>query len=201
MNGKRMSVSIRLMSVGIGFMLLSGCAGGGSTAPTGTRSVADAPVAAKRENVSRFGTDRVRVPLELRGGALYIRGTVNGKPVLLIVDTGASSTVFDRAAVARLGLPTRATGMRSVGIGMHSVEMRQLPLIAMNVVSGDAGADRIGPGFALSMSPTQIDLSTMVSNKLSRGMEAPSGLLGLDVLRAYDAIIDTREGAMYLVRK
>lgn len=201
MNRKRVSVSMQWMSVAIGFVLLSGCAGGGSASPAGSRKAAESPATGKRESVSRFGADRVRVPLELRGGALYIRGTVNGKPVLLIVDTGASSTVFDRAAVARLGLPTRATGMRSVGIGMHSVEMRQLPLIAMNVGSGDAGSEPKGPGFALSMSPTQIDLSTMVSNKISRGMEAPSGLLGLDVLRAYDAIIDTREGAMYLVRK
>ncbi len=199
MSGKGAWAWLGLMSAGIGLVLLSGCAGGGSTGAGGSKAPSKA-IASKSagvgdfvqgEGVARFGADRMRVPLELRGGALYVRGTVNGKLVLLIVDTGASSTVFDRGAVARLGLPTRATGMRSVGIGMHSVEMRQLPVIAMDV----------GSGVSLSMSPTQIDLSTMVSSKLSRGMEAPSGLLGLDVLRAYDAIIDTRESAMYLKRR
>ena len=128
----------------------------------------------------------VRVPLQHIGNLLYIRGTYKGKPVILILDTGASSTTFDRTAVAKLGIPTQATGMRSIGIGAHSIETRQLPVIQIDY-----------PGISVTCAPTQLDLTTLVQSKVARGMEAPAGLLGLEVMKSYDAIIELREPAIY----
>ncbi|HQY88231.1 MAG TPA: aspartyl protease family protein [Tepidisphaeraceae bacterium] len=165
--------------LGVISLALAGCASTSSS--TQTVALAD-----HDDRPVTIPAGYARVPLQHVGNLLYIRGAYKGKPVLLIVDTGASSTTFDRNAVTRLGIPTQATGMRSIGIGAHSIETRQLPVIQLDY-----------PGISISCAPTQLDLTTLVQSKLARGMEAPGGLLGLDVMKSYDAIIDLREPAIY----
>lgn len=175
-------VFVRCFLVLIGVMFSLALIGCGSTSPSQTIALADRDDARPVTIPGGY----IRVPLQHIGNLLYIRGKYKGKSVTLILDTGASSTTFDRNAVVRLQIPTQATGMRSIGIGAHSIETRQLPVIQLDY-----------PGISILCAPTQLDLSTLVQSKLARGMEAPAGLLGLEVMKSYDAIIDLREPAIY----
>lgn len=74
-----------------------------------------------------------------------IPGAVNGKPVRMIVDTGAWSTVLFRPAAERLGLSLAAHGY-SNGIGGTSVTYRSRvdDLMVGNLHSGKVPIDVIG---------------------------------------------------------
>ena len=65
------------------------------------------------------------MPLETHGDLLFVRGTIRGAPVFLLVDTGAERTLLTEAAVERLDLPRdyqHAT--RTYGIGSSSAIVR-----------------------------------------------------------------------------
>jgi hypothetical protein len=62
------------------------------------------------------GAERVRVPVEFAGGAVFVPTLVNGEAVWMILDTGATMSVLSAPVVERLGVVPAGTGA-GAGVG------------------------------------------------------------------------------------
>ena len=165
-------------------IFMAGCASAGSDAPT-TRAAS--------EKVERAASTAGmhRVPLILTGqNSALVEIKINGKEIVLLLDTGAQGTVMDIAATTALGVKSTGGAGYSQGVGAGRVAMRQAEVITMDMA-----------GFEARVAPSLQDFSALMNNWRRRGGKPIIGLLGYDVLHAYGAIIDLNEGAMYLRRK
>ena len=129
------------------------------------------------------------IPLELMniegdGYHLMIKAEVNGKPVRLLVDTGASKTVFDKTRLQALvedGAEEHYEDLEqlSTGLGTNSmqgqvaeldsfsfgnVEIKEYPVVVLDMDHVNQSYDMLG----------------------DRGID---GVLGSDILKKYDAVI------------
>jgi predicted aspartyl protease len=114
-----------------------------------------------------------QVPLEVHNRLLVVPAGINGRWVKLLVDTGAERTVLSADVVERLGLQRdEKTITRSTGVGgvytAHDAIIPGLVLggVRFPVTRVSVGQFRFGPGLAAD------------------------GLLGSDVLLAFDLDID-----------
>ncbi len=126
-----------------------------------------------------------QMPLQAQDALLVVPAGINGKRVRLVVDTGAERTTLSDSVAERIGLPhdTRHA-TRSLGVGgattTNDVTLERLVL-------GDKRfpVDRIAVGaFKL---------------RSERGLDA-DGLLGADILLAFDMDIDVPGGKLTLYR-
>ena len=124
------------------------------------------------------------VPVVYRAGLLFVTATVNGKPVRLVLDTGAQRTLLTEAAVRRLGLPSDLShGTRTWGIGG--------PTSAF-----DARVRR----FALAGVAFDMPLVTVGRFHLAPQQGGADGMFGADLLRLFDIDLDAAAGRMVLYR-
>lgn len=131
-----------------------------------------------------------RVPLIVSGqNALLVEVTLRGERMLMLVDTGAQSTVLDIGVARRLGLAMRPTPSYSIGIGAGRVAARE----------GEATTFTLGT-FHATIAPRLQDFTSLTWNGLARGGRPVVGLLGYDALQSYHAILDVDGGAMWLRR-
>jgi predicted aspartyl protease len=116
----------------------------------------------------------VELPVTLAAGVPVVRFTVSSKELLLILDTGAQSTVISTGAADRLQLPRSMVyprRMRGLGGGLVGGAVG-LPGLAV------AGIEL--PNFGALVAPIELKLSGIV----------PDGLLGADILSDYDVDLD-----------
>lgn len=121
-----------------------------------------------------------RVPMAVRERLLVVPVGIDGKWITLLVDTGAERTAISEQAANRLGLKrdTKGPPTRSVGLGGA-------------VVSRDA----LVPGLVLG--GVRFPVERVAVGKFQLGSEvAADGLLGSDVLLAYDLDIDIPAGQL-----
>lgn len=164
------------------FILLSGCA---TTTQPATKQAS--------EKVERAASTAGmhRVPLVLTGqNSALVEMTLNGKEIVLLLDTGAQGTVIDIAVARSLGVKVSAIESYGRGVGAGRVASRQGEVVTLKM-----------SGFDAQVAPTLQDFSGLTNNWLRRGGKPIVGLLGYDVMRAYGAIIDLNEGAMYLRKR
>jgi predicted aspartyl protease len=126
-----------------------------------------------------------QIPLHVRDRLLVVPAGINGTWVHLVVDSGAERTTISAAAVARLSLPHDPRyKVQSVGIGGTTT-------------STDVTIDRLvlgGVHFPIErVAAGAFDLHN------GSGLDA-DGLLGADVLLAYDMDIDVPAGVLTLYR-
>lgn len=79
---------------------------------------APAPAIAQGQRPSAaFRADAQAIPFELfRGTRIFFRGTINGRPVSIMLDSGASSTVISKRYADTVGLAgTRSMTVRGIG--------------------------------------------------------------------------------------
>jgi predicted aspartyl protease len=150
---------------------LTGCTGGGDA---GLRT-AEGFCLLKR---------RAEIPVETHGDMLFVRATIRGTPVMLLVDTGAERTLLTEAAVERLHLPRdyqHAT--RTFGIGSPTATWdAKLP---DGMILGDTHFP------AESVTVGRFNIMHVAG-------EAADGLLGADVLLAFDVDIDAANSRLTL---
>lgn len=172
--------------------LMAGC----STTSTKPKST---PVAVAAEGdsgaavpQSRSLVGMTRVPLIVTGqNSALVNCTLNGKPIVLILDTGAQGTTIDlRVALAAGVKTTEVPGHFARGIGAGVVQTRASERIVLNM-----------SGFEAHLYATLQDFSGLTIQHLQTGKTPIVGLLGFDVLRGYGAVIDLQEGAMYLRKR
>ena len=124
-----------------------------------------------------------QMPLELRNHLLVVPAGIGGKWVTLLVDTGAERTVLNGDIVTRLGLARdEKTVTRSSGVG--------------GVFTAN---DAIIPGLVLGGVRFPITRLSVGQLRFGPGLAA-DGLLGSDILLAFDLDIDVPGHTLTLYR-
>jgi hypothetical protein len=126
-----------------------------------------------------------QMPLEVQDRLLVVPAGINGKWVHLVVDSGAERTMIGDTVADRLGLPHDPRYVvHSVGIGGTST-------------STDVTIDRLVMG-GVHFPLNRIAVATF-NLQNERGLNA-DGLLGADILLAYDMDIDVPGNKLTLYR-
>nr|WP_294507619.1 retroviral-like aspartic protease family protein [uncultured Rhodopila sp.] len=126
-----------------------------------------------------------QIPLKVQDHLLVVPAGINGKWVHLVIDSGAERTTLSDAAAERLGLPHDPRyRTHSLGIGGHTVTM-------------DADLDRLVLG-GVHFPVERVAVGTFTL-KSEHGLNA-DGLLGADILLAFDLDIDVPHGTLTLYR-
>jgi predicted aspartyl protease len=126
------------------------------------------------------------LPIETHRNMLFVHVTINGEPVKLLVDTGAEKTLLTEATIERLHLPrdyTHAT--RTYGIGDATAAWDALLPDGMVLGGVQFPVDRVTVGrFGIA----------------NVGGDTADGLLGADILLAFDLDLDLPKGQLSLYR-
>ena len=127
-----------------------------------------------------------RMPLQVQDRLLVVPAGINGKWVRLVVDSGAERTTISNATAERLGLPHDPRfRVKSIGVGGSTT-------------STDVSIDRmVLGGVHFPVARVAVGNFTLQNE---RGLSA-DGLLGADVLLAYDLDIDIPGGTLTLYRR
>ena len=131
----------------------------------------------------------VAVPLSINAvGHFELVAHVNGHPARLLLDTGASHTVFAASSVERLGLQTMPSSERAGGVGAsdHATETTVIDEL------------RLGEVRLRRVTAWTFDLGHVNRALTARGGEPVDGALGGDLLRPAEAVIDYARARLYL---
>jgi clan AA aspartic protease (TIGR02281 family) len=131
----------------------------------------------------------VAVPLHVNAvGHFELDAHVNGQPARMLLDTGASHTVFATPSAGRLGLRTAATEERAGGVGAsdHATETTVVEEL------------RIGAVRLRDVAAWTFDLGHVNRALESRGGTPVDGAVGGDVLRPAEAVIDYARATLFL---
>jgi predicted aspartyl protease len=119
-----------------------------------------------------------KIPLRREGnGALTVPCSIRGQPARLLVDTGAFITIFHRAFLKSVGIPVEATR-----VSAHFPRGT-----AQKVSAGQINDLKIGN---FKASPSKFGVTALPNFTLSQSSTKISGILGMDTLYNYHAIID-----------
>lgn len=118
------------------------------------------------------GTERLTVPFEYAAGlgSLLVRGRINRRPALLVLDTGSSHTIV---TAAFLGVKPPAPSPARPGVGILSDAI------------GEEVTLELGPRVSQRRRVAVMDLSSV----LSPYKERIDGLLGLDFFSEFSRVI------------
>jgi predicted aspartyl protease len=126
------------------------------------------------------------IPIEMHHNMLFVTAQIDGQPVKLLVDTGAERTLLTEQAVERLHLPRdRMHATRTYGIGDPTASWDAV--LPSGIVLGGVHfpVDRVTVG---NFGITQV------------GGDAADGLLGADILLAFDLDLDLPKQQLTLYR-
>jgi predicted aspartyl protease len=133
---------------------------------------------------------------------MMVEVKINGEPVPLLVDTGASFSMVDDAVQKRLSLPTAkqdqpATGTRINGevngliVGVGSVGARTLRVVKLDTLQiGDRVAKHVHFGTA--------NLTPRSRTGAGSAAAEVQGLLGIEMLTRHGAVIDLAGSTLWL---
>jgi len=116
------------------------------------------------------------------GGQVFIEAKLLGKKIRLLIDTGASHTIFDRKRLRRKFPQLEFTEERRQSSGFQAqiadsreVRVRGLSIGKLNVAEFKAGT---------------IDLAYVNETYKELGIKSIDGILGFEILARYRAMID-----------
>ena len=131
----------------------------------------------------------VAVPLTVNAvGHFELEAEVNGQPARMLLDTGASHTIFATPSAQRLGLQTTPSAERAGGVGSsdHATETTIVDEL------------RIGAVRLRQVTVWTFDLGHVNRALAAQGGAPVDGALGGDVLRPAEAVIDYARATLYL---
>jgi hypothetical protein len=135
------------------------------------------------------------VPIEDEGFHIIVAGKINGAPARLLIDTGASRTVFDALRIKSFPGIDPETFMEmdklSTGLGTNTMQSHTIVLNEFELGK-------------LSIKEYEVVVIDMVHVNQSYGvLEIPEidGVLGGDILYDYNAVIDYNNEELILKRK
>jgi predicted aspartyl protease len=123
------------------------------------------------------------VPISIVEHHLMIRGSLNGVPCHMVVDTGAYLTAFSSDFVTRAGFKTVATPFIARGLGgsthVRMVKFANLRLENYEILNGSATVAPLNP-------------------EIFNSKSGVAGLIGAEYLGMNWAVFDFSDGTMYL---
>jgi len=130
-----------------------------------------------------------RVPLTRSGiGHFHTDGTLNGRAISVLVDTGAGSTVFSLDIARELGLRLTKLEMRGGGAGSAELDVYGIREARFRL-------GRIVPRIVMLLAMDLTHVNQAASLRRSGPIDA---VLGADVLEAHSAVIDYGSSSLYL---
>lgn len=123
-------------------------------------------------------------------GHLQTSGVLQGQPVEVIIDTGASNTVVDIEFARKLGLQLVPVEQRGAGVGKASVSVKRVT----NPILSVGGIPILGDVFTM-------DLSAATAALRARGGPSFQVVVGGDTMRKLEAILIYRENTLFLRSK
>lgn len=149
------------------------------------------PVGSAFNDLCAFLSERgfVAIPLVVNAvGHFELGAEVNGQAARLILDTGASHTVFATSSAERLGLQMTALATRAHGVGASDYAAASTTITEL----------RIGTVQLREVAVRTFDLAHVNRALEARGAAPVDGALGGDILRPSEAIIDYARATLYL---
>lgn len=130
----------------------------------------------------------LRVPLTRSGvGHFHTAGTLNGRPVEVLVDTGAACTVVAMSVVRELGLRAEFIDSGAGGAGG-----------ALDQYRIDGADLRLGSFAPRLAGPVGLDFEHINAALRAQGSAEVSVILGVDVFDAHAAVIDYPSQSLFL---
>jgi hypothetical protein len=130
-----------------------------------------------------------RVPLVRNGvGHFETGGTLAGRAVRVLIDTGAASTVASLSLAKELGLKLTSLGKRGGGAGGAQLEIFQLEDTSLKL---DHAVPRPVALYAMDLSHVNAALSL-------KGAAPVDVILGIDVFEKQVAVIDYGSSSLFL---
>ena len=129
------------------------------------------------------------VPIRVtKGWNLYVDSKLNGKPVQLMIDTGAFTTLIHRPFVHAMRLPLRDTPYTSGAVNLDDRGLQLATIRRFSVGSFTVKRKEVGV----------MDLAGLIHGDLLKGSPPVAGLLGSEFLRRNHGIIDFGTRTLYL---
>ncbi|MEI6487054.1 MAG: retropepsin-like aspartic protease [Sphingomonadales bacterium] len=129
-------------------------------------------------------------PIRLRPSAIghfHLSGTIAGKPVEVLIDTGASGTVIDRSWAESNGLTMKAMAGRGSGVGGAAMALGMLDEHQL-----------VLDGMTVTANVVAMDLSNVTRQLAANNVTPPQIVVGVDVLRRHRAVIDYATSTLWL---
>jgi len=111
---------------------------------------------------------------------ITVRARLAGRPVRLIIDTGAGGSIMDSAAAARYQLKLRSRSSKAVGVGAGVLSMSSVARHGLTLAGIDLSRTSLHT----------IDLSHVNAGLKKAEVRPVVGVIGADVLWRYEAVID-----------
>ena len=133
------------------------------------------------------------INIENEGFHLLIDAKINNKKARLIIDTGASSTVFDKEKIKKFVDEKKFISNDKLSTGLGTNSMKSEKTVLEKIIFGD---------LTIKKQPILLlDLSHVNNSYKSIGLKAIDGVLGSDLLLQFDAIIDYKKCKLTLTKK
>ena len=147
---------------------------------------------------------KITIPIKILkledGFHLLVNIRVNGKMARLLIDTGASQTVFDKERIVNFLKKEKfekhdklSTGLGTSNIKSHLAVIEKISL--NKIVRKDSF------GEIKNYKTVVIDLSHVNTAYKQMNQKPIDGVLGSDILKKYNAVIDYGKRKLTLVRK
>lgn len=121
-------------------------------------------------------------------GHFQMAGHLNGRPVAILIDTGAASTVFNLGLAQELGLALQKAAHQGGGAGAARLDIYFAP-----------GADlRLGELRPRIRQLMAVDLTHANQALALKGQSPVDVILGADVFDAHNAVIDYGSNSLFL---
>lgn len=130
------------------------------------------------------------LPLDEGGVHLLIDAMINGTAIKLLVDTGASKTVFDKKRIKKLFGGKRFKRHHSLSIGLGTSRMRSHIIELENFSIGELTIN--------NFESVLLNLDNVNKSYKMLGLPAIDGVLGGDILQKHKAEIDYGKKQMVL---
>jgi predicted aspartyl protease len=131
------------------------------------------------------------VPIRLGGRGILIRGEINDRPALFLLDTGSLATVFNLPQLKDFGLSDHERLGRLQDLGAHNEELRFTKVPSLKLGDFTIQGLRVG----VSTFP---DFEEMNLTLKKSGSPPMLGYLGPEVLASANALIDFSSEKVYL---
>ncbi len=141
-------------------------------------------------SISEFLEESGYVPVELRPtpvGHLELDAVVNGHQARMLVDTGASATVIDRAAADRWNVARQVVEGEALGcVTFGSVESATLDQLKLSDLE------------MKDVAVTVLDLTHINAGLEQKKAEPIDGIIGSDLMVKRDAVIEYASSILHL---